>query len=183
MKVGTLEVTDTLFITDPCYNLDTWCTKTIEMPFGNYNCYVNKSTKHKIINSLYIIQDGYKLGTNCYINSEEVGECGVDSGQLGIFNISKFKKKVSETEFKKSLKKKFPYEDWKRQYNPNDNDKDSFYKCCCNHTLNKSGVGIINNVGVVSSSGHGDGSYPVYLIQAITEEGKKTVGLYIQFCF
>ena len=66
-------------------------------------------------------------------------EAGVDSGQFGFFD---------ETIF--------PYND-----NRNYDDKDSFYGRCCKATLESPYVGIIDEKGVASSSGFGDGTYTV----------------------
>lgn len=179
MKIGTLEVTDKLFISDPCYDKDTWCTQTVELPFGKYNCYADYQEGR--VASLYIVNNKYRL-KNCFVTpSEEIGTCGVDSGQLGIFNYNKFKESIDKKTFDKSLKNEFPYEDWKREYNEKDNAETTFYKCCCNHTLNKKHVGIIKNVGIVSSSGYGDGSYPVYPMQVCYPDRRETVGVYVEF--
>jgi hypothetical protein len=43
------------------------------------------------------------------------------------------------------------------------NNPKSFYEHCCHQTLKKEGYGKVNLVhGVASSSGNGDGVYPVY---------------------
>ena len=68
-------------------------------------------------------------------------------------------------------------------YDEKDNDVDTFYKCCCNHTLNKKRVGIIKGMGIVSSSGYGDGCYPVYPIKIYKFTHYETVGLHIPFVF
>ena len=178
MKIGTLEITDKVFISDPCYDKDTWCTQTIDLPFGKYNCYANY--KDGRVANLYIVQQGHNI-RNCVYISGEIGTCGVDSGQLGIFNYNKFKEPIDKKTFEKSLKNDFPYEEWKSQYDEKDNAEKTFYKCCCNHTINNKNVGIIKNVGIVSSTGYGDGCYPVYPMKVFRENSCETVGVYVEF--
>lgn len=68
-----------------------------------------------------------------------VEDCSVDSGQFGFYDDTIF-----------------PYYD-ERDHE----DKDKFYGKCCDITLSKLQAGIIDDKGVVSSSGFGDGSYKV----------------------
>ena len=67
----------------------------------------------------------------------------VDSGQAGFFN------------------EKFFSESEKGDYDT----PDSFYGECCGITLADEPYGVLENeLGVVSSSGYGDGVYPLYVV-------------------
>lgn len=175
---GKLEVIDKLLLSDPCYDLDTWCTEEADLPKGTYNCY---SRKYKgRISSIFILKEDFDNLKQLYIVDLDnpIEGLGVDSGQLGIFNKSKYRKAVSKEVFEKSLEGEFPYEDWKRQWDDNKSDKDKFYECCCNNTLKKNLCGVIENVGFVSSSGYGDGSYVAFYLNDFNEN---RIGLQIVF--
>ena len=176
LLVGVLNVNDKLLLTDPCYELGTWCTGEAVLPYGSYNCYC--TYRDKCVAGIYIINTDVKGLNNVFEGKRISGNLGVDSGQLGIFNTIRYNKGVSKEEFEKSLELKFLYEDWKRTYDENDTDKDSFYKCCCNYTLTQQKCGVIKGVGFVSSSGYGDGTYMAHYL--VNKQGEK-VGLQVVF--
>ena len=146
-KLGTF-VTSTklLRISDPCYDKKVWCAGTLK------NCEVGKW------NSFLIYSDEGSWGNRVAENvaffgdfvSTELAEkflaegnwknsnisVGVDSGQCGIFDDSKYP------------------DDETGEYG----DDDSFYGKCCNLTLGNTQGGVID-FGAVSSTGYGDGSY------------------------
>jgi len=78
---------------------------------------------------------------------KKIGECGVDSGQIMIIDPC-----YINDEWVKG--------DW--------SDKGSTYGKCCDITTKKGQAGQLNykgghvGLGVVASSGYGDGVYPVY---------------------
>ena len=76
---------------------------------------------------------------------------GVDSGQFGFFDKDFYR----NDEAAKDLKKYEFSPDYDRE------EGDSWYRACCDLTLAKESWGVLPN-GVVSSSGFGDGSYPVF---------------------
>lgn len=79
---------------------------------------------------------------------EWYSNCGVDSGQLGFFDFYKYPIGVNGYEAK--------YE-----------DQNNWYKKACNETFNQNDrtlkAGIVEGMGVNSSSGFGDGGYDVYV--------------------
>lgn len=174
--IGVLNVNDKLLLTDPCYELGTWCTGEAVLPYGSYNCYC--SYKDKRVANIYLVNADIKDLNEVYKHELISDNLGVDSGQLGIFNTIRYNKQVSKEEFEKSLEGEFPYEDWKRPYNEDDTDHDSFYRCCGNYTLSKQNCGVIKGVGFVSSSGYGDGVYEAYYL--VDNKGEK-VGLQVEF--
>lgn len=175
---GKLEITDKVLLTDPCYDLGTWCTGEADLPKGTYNCY--SRTFEGRVSSIFILKEDFDNLEQLYIVDLDspIENLGVDSGQLGIFNKNKYKKAVSDEVFNKSLDNVFPYEDWKRPLRENMPDEDKFYECCCNHTLANDKCGVIENVGFVSSSGWGDGSYVAFYL---TDFNENRVGLQVIF--
>lgn len=62
IHVGTIDIpTDTVDITDPCYNKDVWCRTTKNIKPGKYNCYIE------------LVLFGY-YGENCSKPDIRVGE-------------------------------------------------------------------------------------------------------------
>lgn len=176
MFIGELKVENEVLVTDPCYEKDIWCSARVSMPKANYLCYAEKYKGR--ISSLYMIDENYEGSKILIDECKPIAECGVDSGQLGFFIPDKYQKKIDKKEFNKFTKRKFPYSDWKRKYNKEDSDKDSFYRCCCNVTLSKSSAGVIKDVGCLSSSGYGDGCYNVYYTY---NDKKEKIGLLVEF--
>ena len=93
-----------------------------------------------------------------------LGHCGVDSGQILLTDPC-----YIENEWKKQGKKGLDFE--------NEKSKGEYsYQGCCIETVKKAGGGQLNykmghaGAGVVCSSGHGDGTYPVYAYY--NEEGR-----------
>ena len=175
---GKLEITDKVLLTDPCYDLGTWCTGEADLPKGIYNCY--SRTCEGRVSSIFILKEDFdSLGQLYLVDLDNpIENLGVDSGQLGIFNKDKYGKAVSKEVFEKSLDADFPYEDWKRLWEDDMTNKDCFYKCCCNCTLANDNCGVIENVGFVSSSGWGDGSYVAFYL---TDFNENRVGLQVIF--
>jgi len=136
IKLGEFSTTGKLFVTDPCYDRNTWCQGTLDIEPGNYEAFLEK-------------KDEGMWGVRCAIleirrPKVEVKDkdwqvtdinVGVDSGQAGFFDDSHFPGRDVD-------------EDW--------------YRKCCDITLAKMGAGTLKG-GVVSSSGFGDGGYNCYV--------------------
>jgi hypothetical protein len=143
---GNTFIVDSGFIiaSDPCYDKSLTSLKD-NIPV------VNGMWKYKLIRSDFGISgnrnckliiwndDSYNSEIKCD-NFEEIHNCCVDSGQFGFFDF-----------------KKYPEGDTGKF-----GHLDTFYGRACDITLNsKTLCGIIDNIGVVSSSGFGDGTYSV----------------------
>jgi len=145
-KVGKfITSSDVLRITDPCYKKGTWCSGTIEnCEIGKWSAFLIDSDEGawgaRIAENIAIfgdisIEEAQKiLDESNWIDS--LIDVGVDSGQAGIFDDSKYP------------------EGEPGEYG----DLNSFYGKCSNKTLGKVQGGVID-FGSVSSSGYGDGSY------------------------
>lgn len=137
-----------LVVSDPCYERGTWCQGVIaNVMNGTWTAAVEQE-KGIIVELLA----GLNLGDFEAVRGnpkrfaalkyeKEPFEVGVDSGQAGIFDESFYP--VGET---------IDFE-----------GTGSFYDACGDATLRSElGAGVVKNRGVVSSSGHGDGSYVCY---------------------
>jgi len=150
-KVGKfITSSDVLRITDPCYKKGTWCSGTLEnCEVGEWSGFLIDSDEEdwgiRIAENIAIfgdvsVEDAQKiLDEGSWKNSNI--DVGVDSGQAGIFDDSKYP------------------EGEPGEYG----DLNSFYGKCCQKTLGKPQGGVIN-FGVVSSSGYGDGSYDCFYL-------------------
>lgn len=96
-------------------------------------------------------------------------EMGVDSGQLGIFNFPSYR---NDAWAKKHIST--PMAD----YITKDKEGDVFYGKMCSLTNNKGENWGVYPEGVVTSSGFGDGGYPMHIIK--NPQGQ-VVGFAIQF--
>ena len=141
-KIGTITLTDLTFLSDPCYGTETWCNDVISTIPGEYNVFVticesrNSWLKGRISSILAIHKDYTKsLKGMPKDNSEDI-YCGVDSGTCGIFNAEYFEKFHDEQGVE---------DEW---YDKNVIQMDDYNIC--------------DGLGAISSSGCGDGNYPVF---------------------
>lgn len=153
-------VSGKIVCSDPCYPIPVWCQGIVEnVKNGTWIADVSKdgsriarlSIRHSECDSFYLDRQT-KLDF----------DCGVDSGQFGFFDHTAYRNDASAHDL--------PKIDFN---NPNSESGDDWYRACCKITLEKKAWGIMP-YGVVSSSGHGDGSYDVKGV-------KNDEGLYVAF--
>jgi hypothetical protein len=119
-------------LSDPCYNVDTWCG-AYNVPARNGDWHVEVEHIDSFGNRVKQWKAYHKDFRNQYGVLMDV-DFGVDSGQFGIFDSG--------------------------IYNDNSEyDEPGFYRDCCDITLTKDSCGVVSEQGFVSSSGFGDGSY------------------------
>ena len=142
-NLGSIELSGTIVVSDPCYDRDVWCMKTgLSVKPGRYDvmaiCSDEKEWGPRIASLVLIHQDHKKAPQK---NWESIAtSIGVDSGQCGIFDDSIYPQSKDHPD-----------------YNP------TFYEECCQITLSKKMAGLLKcGKGVVSSSGYGDGSYELF---------------------
>jgi len=100
---------------------------------------------------------------------EDHSECGVDSGQCGIFCMTGYRNdELSESITTPTLDRPFEI--------PFREDGDKWYTKMCQFTLGKDQFGSYDT-GVVSSSGIGDGLYPMEVMY----DKEKIVGIRITY--
>lgn len=141
-NLGTFEVkSGKIHISDPCYEYDENdknCVMTLkDVLNGRYFAKISIEGKYNDVESLTIHHEKYPEFEPNFL----MGTIGVDSGQAGIFDL-KYYAENQCGEF---------------------GDLKSFYGLACSLTLSEEQGGIMENAGVVSTSGCGDGEYEVYV--------------------
>jgi len=153
--IGNFTVTSgKLIVSDPCYDRDVWCMGELSnVQNGEWEAFVvvsNEGDWGNRIAELIIRHTSRPDIEDIDIDRPTSFHVGVDSGQAGFFCDSIY-----------------PHGDC-GEYD----DLSSFYGRACDKTLNTSEqAGIVDNAGVVSSSGFGDGSYDCY-VHHDSETGK-----------
>jgi len=158
-------------VSDPCYTPDTWCqTKLDNVLPGLYNVEVDRHDEGTgwgvRVSSITVIHKDYE-DTDDW---EQHSECGVDSGQCGVFCMTSYRNdEMSVGITTPTLDNPFvlPY---------NDKGGDMWYEKMCHFTLCEPQWGLYDT-GVVSSSGIGDGLYPLDVMM----DGEKIVGMRITY--
>ena len=148
-KIEAFEVTDKIRCTDPCYtrevtepetnpHITDGLTATATAKPGRWQAEVEHVEQWGGRNaSLLVHHEDFPLASG-FIDWKRLGKCAVDSGQFGFY-----------------ADEKFP------EGSTGDVGDESFYgRNCSTTTDNETNWGIITE-GVVSSSGYGDGWYPV----------------------
>jgi hypothetical protein len=158
-------------VSDPCYTPDTWCqTKLDNVLPGKYNVEVEKSDEGEWgtrVSSITIIHEDY---TDGQVDWDDHSSLGVDSGQCGIFCMTSYRNdELSEGITTPDVE--FSLGDYRK-----DEGGDRWYEKMCKFTLDKQQWGLYDT-GVVSSSGYGDGQYPM----EVMEDDGKVVGIKITY--
>lgn len=164
VDLGNLEIkSGKVRVTDPCYDLDVWCAKTLEnVATGKWKAFTNMVTvleggAHERNGSLIMVHDDMKE-TPGQLDWRLIGsDIGVDSGQAGIYDLEAFGKDHLYPEVTNTL-------DLDLSQSPN-----RFYAANCDLTLTELGAGVLVQ-GVVSSSGWGDGVYNYYTVKNDEDE-------------
>lgn len=137
--IGDIELDKECTVSDPCYNMETWCVcKLKDMLPGNYHCLIKKNNDG-LVSSLYIYHEKYIREPKTMIDF-----VSVDSGQAGFYDSDYFIKTRGKDD-----------EEWK------------WYKEICSLTYHSDSSeltgGTKDKKCCVSSSGDGDGSYPLLI--------------------
>jgi len=169
-----ITLSENVMVSDPCYTPDTWCqTKLTNVLPGKYNVEVDKhdegtgwGVRVSGITILHesITDDGVSL------EWEDHSECGVDSGQCGIFCMTSYRNdEMSESITTPDVN--FNLGDYRK-----DDGGEKWYEKMCRFTLSEDQFGLYDT-GVVSSSGIGDGLYPLEVMM----DKEKIVGMRITY--
>ena len=132
-NVGTIMLGSDVRISDPCYDMDTWCAGTIHnvMP-GKYECFIEITDYDEWGVRVSRIEARH-VGYDCQPDFEQPFTVGVDSGQCGIFDERYFRRMQPKTEWFDSV-------------------CDITVYCALQG-------GTMDNACLVSTSGFGDGAY------------------------
>ncbi len=150
-------------LSDPCYKLGTWCQGVIEnVKNGEWNAEA-EHTEHwgRRVSALAAFHKDHFMSV---IAIKAKGEKldftgGVDSGQFGYFDFDGYRKDETIAGVKRNAT------------NPEHIicENEPWYSMCCDRTITDDCWGVIP-LGVVASSGLGDGSYDTYGVK--DEDGK-----------
>ena len=137
--IGAIQFDKEIQATDPCYPPDSsFSYKISDILPGVYKAYVEYGVKK--VAALIIVHEDKEEIFNRIMMDIETDEIAVDSEQCGFFQVEAYKK------VKESL------------YNNMD-----FFNICNEATNNKSKATIVEEFGVVSQSGYGDGLYALHV--------------------
>lgn len=108
-NVGTITLSDKVRVTDPCYDIDTWCAGTLDnvLP-GEFNCSYNHDAKKWFNGETYERVTAIEAHHKDYPNIKATEymkdiDVGVDSGQAGIFDFEMFSDVCSDDELKEKF--------------------------------------------------------------------------------
>lgn len=173
----TIKLSNNVRVSDPCYTDDVWCkTQLTDVYPGEYNVLVEKSNEGgwgNRVSRVSVIHKGFIMECEDESNWVEHSEIGVDSGQAGIFCESSYRKdELVESITTPTLQKPFvlPYDD---------TPGDKWYEKICHFTLVEPQWGSYDT-GVVTSSGYGDGGYP---LDVVRNDDGEIVGMRITYIF
>ena len=169
-----ITLSENVMVSDPCYSPDTWCqTKLDNVLPGLYNVEVDRHDEGTgwgiRVSGITILHESI-TDDGISLEWEDHSECGVDSGQCGIFCMTGYRNdELSVGITTPPLDNPFvlPY---------NDKGGDMWYEKMCQFTLGKEQFGLYDT-GVVSSSGIGDGLYPMDVMM----DGDKIVGIRLEY--
>jgi hypothetical protein len=150
-----------IIISDPCYTA------------GSGGNIILENVKNGIWKASYSVLDCRIESLSAFCGEVRKFDCiweelkegiDVDSGQAGIFDLKKYRRDE--------------FVDGKITFDRGvDEPGEKFYAKCCDVTLSKEQVGVVNG-GAVSSSGYGDGSYRCFVLK---DADDKIFGVKISF--
>jgi len=165
-----INLSENVRVSDPCYTDDVWCKTQLKnvLP-GGYNWKIAHSDEGDWgvrISSITLVHENYV--DNESLEWEFHSDIGVDSGQAGVFCESSYRNDeiaagITTPEYDFMV--------------PLDSAGDAWYTKICKFTLGGEGYGAYDT-GVVSCSGIGDGSYPLYVVY---DRNEKIIGMQIDY--
>lgn len=196
---GIIALSDKVMVSDPCYGLNTWCQGVVENVLsGEYECKVGFSDEDIFGMRVADIEVVHKDYVDQFLDYRaEEFEVGVDSGTAGIFDYKYYKryhtdrseaKHVNDEWYDKVFtltyvhEKNPNYEPFKCNYDDEDHfDKWKAYEKDWTRSepyLSHFDGNTIDGLGLVSSSGYGDGGYTCWT--AKNDEGK-VIAIRVEF--
>lgn len=151
IPIGTFQMGETAVVSDPCYQSTSINNQKLNVTPGVWNASVIKTEfinpcdeKDKRCSHLLAFLENETISI-----AKVIGTAGVDSAQMGIFNLEYYRDDSQ-----------FPDDQWPSDEWSDKNEK--FYGFCCDITIDVYGLaaGVIP-FGCVSESGFGDGVYEV----------------------
>lgn len=154
-----MHLTHKAIITDPCYNLDTWCNYIVSnvLP-GPYTTTVKLTDEgdcnERVAELLAIHMEYTRVTLDWEFVSNEIG---VDSGQCGIYDLHYFMCASQSQQ-----------------------EKEQFLDEVHKHTSSEKQCGEQHGFGVTACSGYGDGCYNLYIAK---NQQKEVVAMKIVFIY
>ena len=170
----TITLSNEVMVSDPCYTVPTWCQhKLTNVLPGEYQTKVVKYDDPMWGNRCsFIIAVHKDHNTEDKLNWRKVvADIGVDSGQAGIFCESSYRNDGIVENIKT------PVSDFHIVF---DGEGEKWYEAMCKFTLSGEGHWGSYDSGVVTSSGYGDGGYP---LEVLRESNGYIVGMKITYLF
>ena len=162
-----INLSSEVIVSDPCYSRPTWCQAVLtDVLPGNFIAQVNEDPESGRCAELLVIHEDYYQSR---LDWREHSGCGVDSGQLGVFDAASYRDDSAAGSLGA------PNVDFvlPGQFS----DGDAWYEQICKFTLDDLGYGSYDS-GVVSSTGYGDGMYP---LDVARDQDDKIIGMWITF--
>lgn len=90
-KAGFIELSDKVRVSDPCYDIDTWCAGTLEnvLP-GRYACFLQRTDMNDWGERIANIEVRHMAFLHIEPTELQDIDVGVDSGQCGIYDLDYF---------------------------------------------------------------------------------------------
>lgn len=162
--LGKVRLGQNVCVSDPCYDRTVWCmTQLHNVKCGTWDAEVCKGCIDSFGERIYVLSLYHQ---SCVHNKNNLlwidyGTLGVDSGQMSVVDDRYYRRGEDSVDSPDAA--------------------EAFYTTCCNITLSDFGAGLycVNDqaVGVVTSSGCGDG---VYSLQ-VAIENEEIVAIQINF--
>ncbi len=189
-KLGEIELKDSVYVSDPCYSLGTWCQALVEnLKPGKYIGYMKKADFGPggfggiRVTDIWITHIDHSHLYPVKILDKTI-DIGVDSGQAGIYDKEYYEKqhtpKLNENWYDKQFDLIYEYDiDGNKYIKPylKINWKTGKDEWISSGQERRDGIAL-DKKGVVSFSGFGDGSYNLYARK--NKEGQ-IIGLRINF--
>lgn len=177
-KVGTIVIGKTVDVTDPCYDADVWCRATIKnMEPGTYGCYFSREKSEKRVSCCRIVLESGEFAEETAARVKVgrswrniIDAIGVDAGLAGFF----------------SDKPDFDDNEWRDLCDKMSSGSiavgtriaEKAYQAAFLVSKEKGTAFSNGSDGFWTSSGWGDGAYPVY---AMRNNKQHVVALEIRF--
>lgn len=160
--IGTIALGKDVCVSDPCYDRGVWCmTQLHNVKSGLWHVHISIDEIDSWGKRLYILELNHRDMIDFKNESEweRQAELGVDSGTMSVIDDVYYRRKngsVEEFEADEKVKGRFSDKCTALTYGP-----------VGTHSTRFAGIYRINNrpVGVICSSGCGDGSYPLDVIE------------------
>lgn len=163
-----INLSSNVIVSDPCYSRPTWCqTVLTDVLPGRYISQVNEDPETDRCAELLVIHEDYYQKHLDYFDHSS---CGVDSGQLGIFDAASYRNDAAAADIS-TPRINFTI-------SGDAQDGDAWYEKMCKITLGEPLQYGAYDTGVVSSSGWGDGMYP---LQVARNDGGQIVAMLVTF--